>query len=54
MRRLERLGSLYGQMPDSPEKTVFLPHVSRAIKEINDWLDTEKVRIGALVESAPS
>lgn len=42
--RVERLGSVYALMPESPEKDEFKAHVTSAIKNLNGWLDPDTRR----------
>jgi len=37
--RVERLGRVFAVMPESHEKDAFMPHLTNAIKNLNDWLD---------------
>ncbi|HEX4402913.1 MAG TPA: hypothetical protein VHZ98_16450 [Galbitalea sp.] len=44
MLRVERLGTVYAVMPDSPEKDAFKVHVTGAIASLNSWLDPDNAR----------
>ncbi len=44
MAKVERLGSLYALMPESPQKADFLRHLTHAIEELDEWLDPDNSR----------
>lgn len=43
MAKVERLGTLYALMPESPQKASFHRHVVAAIEELDEWLDISNV-----------
>jgi len=47
--RVEKLGTAYRLMPSSPEKTTFESHLTRAIADVNSWLDPESATRRRLV-----
>lgn len=44
MLRIEKLGSAFSLMPESPEKSVFQVHLTGAIANLNDWLDSDNLK----------
>lgn len=39
--RVERMGTVYSTMPQSPERTTYEAHYRRLIGELNNWLDID-------------
>ncbi|MHC5795330.1 hypothetical protein ACVXZ4_04155 [Lacisediminihabitans sp. FW035] len=42
--RVERLGTVYALMPESPEKETFKQHVTVAVEALNVWLNPDNAR----------